>query len=192
MTIHNLAINSGALTMTVSVEVDAGNTVNKILAWNKDTYKVTEDAIDLTSLLAGTDETEDFTISAADLGVEQISGFWAVEFFSSDSGEESKTGIAINLLPYYECVVNKSLAISVKNCKVEDSKCGKIDTLLFANTLLENTHHTVLFGLYEETIQILDTLEDICEICTACPDYGTDLTHTGYGYKTENNVIILA
>jgi hypothetical protein len=201
MVIKLLEIQPGATSIIASVEVDTGNTVVKAVAWNKEGYKEDAEGIDLTHLLSGLTELEDFSISAEELGVAQITGFYAIEFSSSasplfrtDEPEEElpQTGIVANLLPYHECIINKSLAIVVKDCSVVKSKCGDMDTLLFASTLLDTANNTLLFGLYDEAIQILNTLDEVCEICVACPDYGTDLEHSGFGYKTVNNNLILA
>ena len=194
MVITTLVINPGATSITVEVDADAGNTIIKAVAWNTNTYKDDAEGIDLTALLSSIDENEDFSITATDLGVENITGFWAVEFTSSEAttAEEPKEGIAVNLLPYYECVIDKSLAVKVSDCKIVKSECGKVDTLLFANTLLDTVHDTLIFGLYNESIKILKILDCMCEICTSCPDLVDTLSQTGYSYKTVNNILILA
>lgn len=200
MVIQLLEITPGATSMTATVEVEAGNTVVKALAWNTDTYKDEAVAIDLTHLLSGTDETENISISAEDLGVQKITGFYAVEFFSSASEgfktdqqveETPQTGVAINLLPYHECMMEKSLAIQVQDCKIVESSCEE-NNLLLISTLLDTVISTILFSLDDETIKILKTLDCLCGVCTACPDLGDDLTISGYSYKTVNNNIILA
>jgi hypothetical protein len=194
MVITLLEIQPGATSIIASVEVDTGNTIVKAVAWNKDTYKDEAVQIDLTPLLAGVDETEDFTISAEALGVETITGFWAVEFYSSEvtTPETFQEGVAINLLPYYECILDKTLEVVLQGCTTVKNVCGEKDTLLFASTILETVHNTIVFGLNEETIKILESLDCLCEVCTVCPDLGASLNQAGYSYKTVNNVVTLA
>ena len=201
MVIKLLEINPAATSITASVEVDTGNTVVQAVAWNKDTYKVDSEGINITHLLAGVSELEDFSISAAELGVEKITGFYAIEFSSSASAgykvpetaeEFPETGVVVNLLPYYECVTDKALSVTVKNCEIVKSTCDEIDTYLFSSTLLDAIHNTLIFALYKESIEILKTLDCMCEVCTACPSYGEGLTQAGYSYKTVNNILILA
>lgn len=201
MIIQLLEINPLATAINAMVEVSSGNTVVQALAWNVDTYKSKSQAVNLSHLLGGTDETESLVISSAELGVERITGLWAIEFSSSASPEfrgpqplieDPQLGIVANLIPYYECVLDKAQRVAVKNCQVVKTECGNSDSLLLASTLLDTLKDTLVFGLIDETVQILKTLNELCEVCTICPDYGQELVHAGYAYKTIDNVITIA
>ena len=58
MLIHQLEINTTGLGITASVEANTGNTVERILAWNQQTFQDEAEAIDLSHLINGTDNIE--------------------------------------------------------------------------------------------------------------------------------------
>jgi hypothetical protein len=193
MVINILSIDSTFTTITCSLSADVGNKVLKVIGWTGDTYLDYNNVIDLTALLSGVDENEDFSITAADMGVESFAGFFAFEVYSDEavSEESSVIGIVTNFLPYHECMLDKVLSITIKNCEISNDECGEKKEVLFISTVLDTLYDTMNFGLYEEAIQIIDTLNDLCEVCAVCPDLGEDLTGTGFGYKTVDNIITL-
>ena len=192
MIVTLLELNIDATAIQAIVVANAGNKVTKVKAWNKETYKVELDAVDLSHLLSGINENEDFIISSTDLGVNVINGLWIIEFYSDEiaGAESSQVGTVVNLVPYHECLVDKAVSVVVKNCKVVKSSCGKDDSLLFASTLLESINDTILFELIDSTRQILFTLDELCEVCDTCPEYATSLSHIGFSYKTVDNIIV--
>jgi hypothetical protein len=199
MIIQLLEINPLATAINAFVEVSPGNTVVQMLAWNANTYKGNATAIDLSYLLQSVDENESLSISNTALGVDKISGLWAIEFSSSASPdfrvptvpiENPQLGIVADVISYYECVLDKVQNINVKNCRVGKTNCGENESVLFISTLLEALRHTIIFGLIAEAVQIIKTLDELCEICTTCPSYGDNLLHTGYSYKTVDNIIV--
>jgi hypothetical protein len=206
MNIENLSINSAATKIAAKVVANPGNKIIAAYAWNNETYQDTTKAINLSSLLAGISETEDFTITAADLGVETIAGLWMIKFYSDQSVSEPwwvnynvvtaeevpLMGVVANLVPYNECVMEKALKVTVKNCKVVKTNCGNLDTLLFSSTLLDTLSSAILFGLLNEAAQIIEALDEVCTVCTLCPDYGASLSSIGFGFKTTNNIITKA
>jgi|VirMetMinimDraft_7_1064189.scaffolds.fasta_scaffold60924_3 hypothetical protein len=206
MNINLLEINADASYIVASVTVEAGNRVANVYAWNQETYKTAADVIDLSSLLEGTSEDEDFTIPASALGTESISGVWIIEFYANNSTidplvGDSKTniptvddeapveGLVANLIGYHECVLEKGLNIVVKDCKIQRDNCGNTDSLIFAATLLDLLHQALTFSQTEEAIRIASALDDVCDICAGCPDYAPGLSNIGYGFKTVDNVI---
>jgi hypothetical protein len=192
VTIKLLDLNSAATAITVSVETDQiGHTITKALIWDKNTYNDPTTAIDLTSLLDGTNQTEDFIVSNTVLGVDNIKGLYIMEFTSSEETDNIQTGVVANLVPYHECILDKALQTDIKNCSIQKPNCKESDNLLFTSTLLDTLYDTILFDLIEESIQIIETLDDLCEVCVNCPDYNVTLAKNGYGYKTIDNLTIL-
>lgn len=192
MIVTLLEINAEATAIQAIVSADTGNKITKVLAWNKETYKIETDAVDLSSLLSGVSEDENFVVTNTDLGVSSIIGLWVIEFYSDESAtpEGPQEGVVVNLVPYHECVVDKAVGISVKNCREAKNNCGKSSNLLYASTLLDTVGDTILFELINETRQILFTLDELCEVCTNCPEYAGSLSHTGFSYKTISNIIV--
>jgi len=206
MNINLLEINSVASLILASVTVEAGNRVEGVFAWNSETYKNDADLIDLSGLLAGTSEDEDFVISASDLGTDFITGVWVIDFYAKYSTiappdgsglktpvvpkEDPVSGMVANLVGYYECLLEKGLSIVVKDCSIQRDNCGNTDSLIFTSTLVDMLRQTLTFSLFEEAMRIAKALDEVCDICSGCPDYSSGLSNIGYGFKTVDNVII--
>tara|TARA_R110002126_G_scaffold28834_2_gene95922 strand:+ start:9850 stop:10461 length:612 start_codon:yes stop_codon:yes gene_type:complete len=201
MLIHQLEINTTGLGITASVEANTGNTVERILAWNQQTFQDEAEAIDLSHLINGTDNIEITTISASDLGVSKIVGIWYVEFISSASAQSTRTdeyiiepsaiGVASDLTIYHECVLDKALDMSISNCGATSKRgCTKPEDFLFLSALLESLGDAILFSLFLEAAQIAKTIESMCETCTSCPDYGIGISVSNYGHKTIEGKIV--
>ena len=204
MNINLLEIHESAAYINASITAGTGNRVAGVYAWNSETYKDAADMINLSSLLDGTTQNEVFTISAADLGTDYISGVWVIDFYANNStvvppsgapktnlpaDEAPVTGVVANLVGYHECVLEKGMNIVVKDCTILPDNCGNTDSLIFASTLIDLLNQALTFSLIEEAVRIAQALDDVCDICAGCPDYAAGLSNIGYGFKTVNNVI---
>lgn len=198
ISINLLQIDEFAEKINVDVNTTTGNNITKVYVWSSDTFKDYTKAIDLSSLIDGSDNTESFSIFAQEhLGVEKITGLWFVEFESNeevipdDCIDNSNTGLGVvaNLIPYHECLLNKLLAIEVDDCKpVINDGCDECSgNIYYLNTLVTTLKDAIQFGYYEEAIRIIKTLDDLCDICHTCPDYGDTLLINGLGFSTVNN-----
>lgn len=198
ISINNLKIDVFAEKIDVDVNTVPGNTITKVLAWNSSTFKDYGQSIDLSSLLDGSDNTESFSISAELLGVEKITGIWYIEFESDevvvpgDNNSNIALGITANLIPYHECVLNKVLNTKIKNCEVVATDgCGDcVSNLFYINTLVNSLDMAINGGFYEVVNRTVKALDDLCDICHTCPDYGDTLLINGLGYGTVNNSIV--
>lgn len=200
VSINTLQIDTFAEKIDVDVSTTSGNTITNVYVWKSEDFKDYSKAIDLSSLLEGTDETESFAIFAQEhLNVEKITGLWFIEFQSDedivpdDCSNNSNTaiGVVANLIPYHECVLNKLLSIEVDDCKpvVEDNCDECSGNIYYINTLLTALNEAIRFGYYEEAIRIIKNLDDLCDVCHTCPDYGDTLLINGLGFATINNSI---
>jgi hypothetical protein len=183
MIIKYLKIDGDADVILGEVATNDGNGVQAMYAWNSETYKDDAKKIDVSSRLSGNTSLENFTIRAEDLGVNYISGVWAFEFVPTNDTETPVSGTVANFIPYNECILARALECVVKGCAIQDDDCGNRSVLLQASTLLDTLKTALLFGLVEEAIQIQKVLEDLCEICTNCPDYNPSLYYEGFGVK---------
>lgn len=198
ISINLLQIDEFAEKINVDVNTTSGNKITKVYVWSSDTFKDYSKAIDLSSLIDGSDNTESFSIFAQEhLGVEKIVGLWFVEFESDEEIipdnciDNSNTGLGVvaNLIPYHECVLNKLLAIEVDDCKpVINDGCDECSgNIYYINTLVTTLKDAIQFGYYEEAIRIIKTLDDLCDVCHTCPGYGDTLLINGLGFSTINN-----
>lgn len=213
ITIHTLEITPDSQNINVDVEVNTGG-FTKILFYDKDTFKETPLAIDISALgippaNIGTFPSISFTIAPSDVGLTKFTGAFFVEFFAQNScsavevpgqgfifpapgddacdGEEhERLGAVANIVGYKECELDKALSMSIENCEVQEDLNGfAVSTLLAAFDLA----FTQFF--YEDSIKILNRLDAICKTCQTCPDYGNTVLVNGGSYQTSNNSIIL-
>ena len=181
--INELKINTTATEISVDVDTTVSNLFTKVLLWTTDTFKDIPTAIDLSHLLAGTDETEVFTILASELGVSKIEGLFFIEFTTNEP--DTKLGVVSNFIPYYECILNRVLKSGVESCRTTDSG------LSYINTLLETLNYSIQTGFYEEAVKISKELDKICVLCATCASYEDTLLVNGLGFGTIDNSIIL-
>jgi len=184
MIIKYLKIDGDADVVLGEVATNEGNGVQAMYAWNSETYKDDSKKIDVSSRLSANTSLENFTIRAEDLGVDYITGVWVFEFVPTNNTETAVSGTVANFIPYNECILARALECVVKGCAIQDDNCGNSSILLQASTLLDTLKTALLFGLVEEGIQIQKVLEDVCDICTSCPDYNPALYYDGFGVKT--------
>ena len=202
ISINTLKIDVFAEKIIVDVSTTPGTVITKVLVWNSDTFKDYSQAIDLSSLIDGSDETESFSIFAQEhLNVEKITGLWFVEFESDEeiipddciTNTNTALGVTANLIPYHECILNKLLKTDVDECKpVINNECNECaGNVFYINTLLTTVRDAIKFGYYEEAAKIINNLNDLCDVCHTCPDYGNTQLINGLGFGTQNNAIIL-
>lgn len=181
--INELKINDVATEISVDVDTTVSNVFTQVLLWTTATFKDIPSAIDLSHLLAGTDETEVFTIPASELGVSKIEGLFWVEFTTDEP--DTKLGVVSNFIPYYECLLNKTMASGINSCKTTNPE------ITYINVLIEVLNQTIQTGFYEEAVKISDELDKICAICATCPSYSDTLLVNGLGFGTIDNAITL-
>lgn len=199
--INSLNINELSDKIEVMVTTDTGVTITKVLVWNSSTYQDPAQAIDVSSLLTGATNVETFDIPADMLGVTNVLGLWFVEFTTSEVVEPEdccqdnvRLGMVANFTKYHECILNKFLSSEIDNCdltkyslKNHCQECGSDP--IYTSTLLDTLYFAVGSGFITEAISLIETLDEICEICHNCPDYGTTVLLTGGGYRVFDNIL---
>jgi hypothetical protein len=197
--INSLRIDSFAENILVDVSTAVGQTITSVKIWKSDEYK-TSTFTDVSDLLSGISEVENFTIPAERLGLSYISGLYMIEFTSDEvispdecCNSNNTTGVVANFVQYEECILNKVLATEIDNCNVitlsDCENCG--DNVLYASMFLTSLHTAVKNGFYNEANTIMKQLDEMCEICNTCPAYGNTEIVNGTGYGTINNSVIL-
>lgn len=148
------------------VQVSAGQTVSKILLWNESTYKDPATAVDLTSLLDGSGNTESIEISAASAGVSQLTGIYFLEITSSDS--EAAVVATFNMTRYYtvQAKLIANIDLSCLNCN------SNFQNALLFDMYLEATKQSLLLGRYQDAISNLENLIISADssFCDSCQD----------------------
>ena len=182
ITIKNLKINNDSSKINVNVETVKDKKFTKVLLWDFKTFKDYTKAIDLSSLLtvaASRNNIETFEIVPSNINQTSFLGLFFLEF--SDDNKQKKIGLVSNFIKYYECLLDKTLKIDLKN---------KNDDTFYLSTLLNTLNSTVKWGFYTEAISIIKTLEELCEICSTCPDYKNNKLVNGLGFGITDNSIV--
>ena len=149
-----------------NVQVSASQTVSKILLWNESSYKDPANAIDLTSLLVGTGNTESIEISASDAGVSQLTGIYFLEITSSDS--EAAVVATFSMTRYYtiQAKLIANIDLSCLNCS------ANFQNALLFDMYLEATKQSLLLGRYQDAISNLENviISIDSSFCDSCSD----------------------
>lgn len=198
--ILELKINDVATSIEVSIETTPGETFTEVLIYGYNSEE--SEAIDVTDLLAQTSEAEIFSIPNTVLDVEKISGLYFIKFTTSETivpsldpaNTNTKTAFVANLVLYHECLLNDVLSMEINGCdtlestsECTDCKSNTVDKHMLLTTL----DYALRYGFRDETIRILQTLDELCEVCNTCPDYPEVYVVSGTGYGIIDNVISL-
>lgn len=204
ITINKFQINSTETAIDVKVTTDTGFTITSALVWTDETFKDYSKAIDVSSLLSQTTNTEVFSIPATMLNETRLTGIYFIEFESNSTIEEecsecdNPLGVAASLLCFQECLLNKVLKYNVCDpCSCDDMICDIANTHLIFSALIK----ALEFGYYGEAVDLLADLKILCdcetgceECSSGCSDCGTLPTpsfKSGLNYGTLNNTLIL-
>jgi len=182
-------LDSTATSITVDADAGEGNVFTEMVFWDSSTYKNPAKSIDLTSLLNGAVQNEILVINASDVNLSRFDGLFFVELTNNEATPSVQMGIVANLVPYHECMLDKSLAVKVVNCEIKQPTCGNDSPVLFVSTLIESLNTAIIFSLFDEAIKMVETLDELCMKCSSCPDLGDALLLEGYGYRTVNNSV---
>jgi hypothetical protein len=199
--INQLNIDVLAENIVVDVATTPGNVFTSILIWTSDTFQVLSEAIDVSSYIVGTDETEAFSIPASALGLTKLSGLFFIEFTTDEEVEEccpdtnKRLAIVSNFIKYHECILNNLLSAEIDDCGL---KCGGCDDcedcsnkIVSTNLYLQGLYIAIQQGFYQEAIDIIKILDELCEVCHSCPDYGNAILLAGGGFGIYNNALTL-
>ncbi len=194
--INSLKINKNASSIEVDAQIPVDFTESRLLLWDIDTFKDYEKAIDLSSLIKGTDNNAIFDIPSSEVNLKTFSGLFFLEFSELDTTSQEYGqkvfGLVSNFMNYHECLLNKVLSIDISNCEKIDSDCdGCGKNIYLLSTLISSLEKSIHLNFYSEAISIIRNIETLCDICPTCPDYGEVNLVSGTGYGIENGDIIL-
>lgn len=180
--ILNLKIDSTSRKIDVEVEAEANNTISGVYFYDKDTYEDITKAIDLSSKIDGTDNTESFTILAEDVDLEYFDELYFIYFEATENSEEcdvvnnTETGVIGNFTNFHNCILDKISYITVKQCDIyyKGEICEDcLEKLFSINTLLNSLYTALEFYMFEEAVDIYNNIKLLCYDCTCFSDNTT-------------------
>jgi len=164
--VTKFVVSNDLSTLDLEVNVTSGQTVTEILLWNEDTYKDPSQAKDLSSLLVGTTNSEDITITAEDADLSSFSGMYFLQITTSEP--EAVIVATVNLTQYYitQAKLIANVDLSCLNCN------ANFQNALLFDMYLEATKNSLILGRYRDAIDNLNKLIITIDTsdCDSCKD----------------------
>jgi hypothetical protein len=174
ITVKTFMVSNDRLTIDVDLEVGAGQLFTEVLLWTEATYKNPDTAIDLSSKLAGVDNTEVFTITAADAGVATFEGIYIAEITSNDP---LASIVATAPLSKYYAVMASLLAgvdLSCLNCN------PNFQNALLLDLYVEAMKQALVLGRFQDAISYLQRINLYTSIsCDSCDNIDPVVSSAG-------------
>jgi|TARA_R110002050_G_scaffold87115_3_gene184752 hypothetical protein len=152
----------------LDVEINAGQTVTELLLWDQDSYRDPSLAVDLTSLISGTGNTESIEITKDNAGESKFNGMYFLQITTSD--DEAVVVATFNLTQYYtvQAKLIANIDLSCLNCN------ANFQNALLFDMYLEATKQALLIGRYQDAINNLSNLiitigTSDCDSCDEIP-----------------------
>jgi hypothetical protein len=187
ITINTLQISTDRKTLTVALTTDVGSTFTTVNLWTEDTYKDSLTVKDLSSKLAGSTNTESFTITSTDVGVSVFDGLYFIEF--GDDASLLQLGAVAELTTYKKCLLDETLETLNSSNNILQGEGGdnlKLNKLVYIHAILNSLQSAIISGYYGEAIDFIKVLKKFCKKCSDCESLSSILS-----LGTLNNNIIL-
>ena len=191
ISVKEIRINE--LSDTIKVIVESDSILDYVGFANKDGFKEKE-FLDLSALIPALDaEQYSFDITKEDVELSNFNGIFFLKFEDdTPAPNNTKLGVAANLIDYADCLLSKTLKITTKGCgEVNDDCQGCKGNASFVATLIEALNASIMFGYLDEAVRIIETLDKTCDTCQGCPSQ-SELYLNGYGYGIiDDNITLL-
>ncbi|HHY71190.1 MAG TPA: hypothetical protein GX519_06015 [Thermoanaerobacterales bacterium] len=191
--INLFKVDEAGETFSLELSTTPGNTITQLLFWKVGDFKDYTKAVDFSSKLFMTSETESVVIQASEISESYLSGLYFIEITSSEATDNLAIGTATNLYKYHESILNTLMKVKINQCEIVTiDNCGTCaENALYSQALLDTLQIAIQYGFYEEAVQITENLDDILDICHTCPVYEDTILPAGLNYGTVDNSIIL-
>lgn len=152
ISVTKFIVSNDLSALDLEVSVEAGQTVTSLLLWNEDTYRDPLTAIDLSSKVVGTGDTEVISISAEEAEVGRFDGMYFL--LIKDSDENAVVVATFNLTQYYiiQAKLIANIDLSCLNCN------ANFQNALLFDMYLEATKQALLLGRFQDAIDNLSKL----------------------------------
>lgn len=156
---------AGLSSMTFNINSGTGNITTSVKVWTESTFKNLASAVDLSSSIDGSDNTETITVTPADLGQSELSGIYYVEV--ENNNDETQLSHIAFLNKWKKCLADKTLQhIYDHNC----SKSSQIEALNI-EIFINGINSALFLDYYVEANTMIDNLKKLCsKDCEDCPE----------------------
>lgn len=190
--ISTFRVNQDGLGLTIIASTDSGETIQSLKIWNQDSYKDYTKALDFSSKLVQTTNTESITITASELSESKLNGIYFVELVDSTSSEEcagcnnTRLGVATDFSRFSYCIIDYL-------CKMENCcNCNEeLNRALTMKLYMDQLRNSLQLGNFTTAIKFWKNLNRACKPeCEECNSI-TSVSTKGLGFQTLNNELIL-
>lgn len=159
-------VSNDLSTIDLKVEVNAGETVTQMLLWDEKSYRDPSKSVDLTSLLSGSTNVEDLSITTSSANLSSFTGMYFVQIITSDS--EASVVATFNLTQYFtvQAKLIANIDLSCLSCN------SNFQNALLFDMYLEAIKQALLVGRYQDAIENLSKLIITIDTsnCDSCSD----------------------
>ena len=176
--IDKLNISKDGLSLDIKITVDIGTTVTSLFLWTKDNFKDYSLAKVLNNYLNTTSNISEFTVLSSTIGIPKFEDLVFIEARGGmptnnvcEDCQSPAIGVAYNLTPYYNCLMQYLLDLSKEDCvSCNDNKSKNMSITI--NMLLDSIDKALDIGYYIKAIEMIDKLKKLCSLkpCTNCSD----------------------
>lgn len=165
ITVKTFRVSNDMLSISVDVEVGAGQLFTELLLWTQDTYKDPARAIDLSSSLSGTGNTETITITTAQAGVSSFDGLYFAQITSDDPDTIMVATAALTQYYNIQASLVANVDLSCLNCN------DNLNNALLLDLYITGLQGSLIVGRFQDAItylskiKILNTDAD-CDTCS--------------------------
>ena len=176
ITVNKFEVSADRLSLDLKVTVGSGELVTSILLWTEDTYKVQSQAIDLSSLKAGTGVVEDITISASAVGVSSFDGIYFAQINNDNNDDAPGIVATLSLTRYYAV-----LAALLANVDLSCLNCNEnFQNALLLDMYVEAMKNSIKIGRFRDAIEFLKKINIFEEIsCGECSNINPVVSTAG-------------
>ena len=176
ITITKFEISGDRLSIAASMNVEAGDTITSIKMWSEENYKTPTLGVDLTSLLDGSSESENITISAFIAGETSFDGIYFLEITSSNSADPKGMVAAFAPGRFYTMMAGllANVDLSCLNCS------GNMQNALLIDMYIQAIINAIRIGRFRDAIEFLRKIQTYTDQeCDECTDITQSVSTAG-------------
>lgn len=176
ITVNKFEVSADRLSLALKVTVGSGELVSSILLWTESTYKVQSQATNLSSLITGTGNTEEITISASDANVSSFDGIYFLQINNDNSADAPGIVATLSLTRYYAV-----LAALLANVDLSCLNCNdNFQNALLLDMYVEAMKNSIKIGRFRDSIEFLKKINIFEEIsCGECSNINPVVSTAG-------------
>lgn len=165
ITIQTYSISNDLSEITLRLEMETGDYINRALLWTEKTYKNPSESIDILSFLKGDTNVEEVTIKARNIGgISVFDGIYFIELESED--DHAVIAAASDFTQYYKVAAQllATLDMSCLSCNSD------FQNALLLDLYIQATINSLLLGRYQDAIEHLAKIIIVKEDYDECED----------------------